>query len=319
MLLLGIDGGATKTAGAMVDPEQGIVARGRRGGSAIVGKPNPRALAVLASLVDSLCADSRTAPKEVAHCGLGLNGVDFEDDFAEQLADISHATGLPAERITLVNDGIVALWGATAAPAATMLQHGSGFTAAYRARIGEEKSFDHLGVTRVFDIRENLMILLARMLTGQAEATPLKDKALSFFGIADESKYPEAVFRDTIPQHLRKGTLPLVYEAWVSGDEGAASLVKAAIEDYWLATRAMIKKTGVPCPEVVFGGGVINCAPPQFWEALTQRLREIHPDLTARKPEMPPESGAAVMAGHQVGVDPQELFAKVRASLRRTS
>jgi N-acetylglucosamine kinase-like BadF-type ATPase len=318
MLLLGIDGGATKTRGVMVDAQRGVVARAQAAASAIVGKPNPRSSSVLASVVDSLCADSGIARDDVWHCGLGLNGVDFEDDFAVQHADISAAIALPCERITLVNDGIVALWAATSATAATMLQHGSGFTAAYRARIGEERTFDHLGVTRVFDIREGLLVLVARMITGQAEPTPLKEKALAFFGIADESRYAEAVYRDTIPGKLRKSTPPLIYDAWVAGDAGAASLVESAMKDYVQAARAMIRKTGERSPVVVFGGGVINCAPAAFWDQLTHRLQETHPDLVARKPEMAPEFGAAVMAGHHVGVEAQALFEKVRASLRRS-
>jgi N-acetylglucosamine kinase-like BadF-type ATPase len=318
MLLLGIDGGASKTRGVMVDPEGGVVARAQAAGSAIVGKPNPRSCSVLASLVDSLCADSGITRDGVWHCGLGLNGVDFEDDFAVQHADISAALGLPRERITLVNDGIVALWAATSAAAATMLQHGSGFTAAYRSRIGEERTFDHLGVTRVFDIREGLMVLLARMITGQVDPTPLKDRALAFFGIADEGKYAEAVYRDTIPGRLRKSTPPLIYDAWVGGDAGAASLVESAMGDYVQAARAMIRKTGERSPVVVFGGGVINCAPAAFWDQLTHRLQETHPDLVAKRPEMAPEVGAAVMASHHVGVEPQALFEKVRVSVRRS-
>jgi N-acetylglucosamine kinase-like BadF-type ATPase len=250
---------------------------------------------------------------------VGLNGVDFEDDFAVQHADISAALGIPRERVTLVNDGIVALWGATSAGAATMVQYGSAFTAAYRSRIGEERTFDHLGVTRVFDIREGLLALVARMITGQVDPTPLKDQALAFFRIAEEGKYAEAVYRDTIPHELRKRTPPLIYDAWLAGDAGAASLVESAVQDYVQAARAMIRKTGAACPEVVFGGGVIDCAPAAFWDQLTHRLQETHPDVVARRPEMAPEFGAAVMAGHHVGVDPQALFEKVRASLRRTA
>jgi len=317
MLLLGIDGGASKTTGVLIDPEGRVLARARLGGSAVVGKPNPRCCAVLASLMDALCTDSGITHGQVWHCGLGLNGVDFEDEFAEQHADISQALGLPPERITLVNDGIVALWAATAAPAATMLQHGSGFTAAYRSRIGAEQCFDHLGVTRVFDMREGLMVLLARMITGQMEATPLKEKALAFLGIA-EDRYAEAVFRHTVPRELRMGSLPLIYSSWVGGDAAAATLVEAAIADYAQATRAMVRKTGADSPEAIFGGGVINCAPPVFWHSLTERLQETHPGIAAKRPEMEPEFGAAVMAGHRVGVEPEALFGKVRASLGRT-
>ncbi|MFB3881502.1 MAG: BadF/BadG/BcrA/BcrD ATPase family protein [Armatimonadota bacterium] len=306
-VLLGIDGGASKTAGVAISRGGRVLARARQKGSAIVGSPKPESCAVLASVVDDLCAQSGRSRGSVVRCGIGLNGVDFADEIAMQHAQISRAIGLPPERVGLVNDGIVALWGATSAPAAVMVQHGSGFTAAYRSVYGAETLFDHLSVAQVFDLRQGLISLVARMLNGMAEATPLKEKALAHFGV-DEDAYCDAIFRGLIPRERRMSTGPLIFASWVEGDAGADSLVGAALDDYALAAKAMIAKTRSPSPAISLGGGLLSAAPPRFWDALTERLKGSYPGVVARPPRLAPEFGAAIMAGHEAGLDPRVLF-----------
>jgi N-acetylglucosamine kinase-like BadF-type ATPase len=314
-LLLGIDGGASKTTGAIIDETGRLLAHAKSGGSAVVGKPNPQSLAVLSELAQSLCERAEISRDAIAHCVIGLNGVDFEDEHPVQHRDVSTAIDLLPVRVSLVNDAIVALWGATGAPAATMVQHGSGFTAAYRGRYGGETLFDHLDVGAVFDMRRGLIAAVARMINGQIEPTPLKAAVLDCFGIQDESEYGEAIFRQRVPRRLRARTPPLIYRAWLDGDPVAASLVHRACEDYVLAARAMVAKTGSPSPDVAFGGGVIDVAPDEFWDLLAKHLRESHPDLTPARPILAPELGGAVMAGHCVGLSPQELFPAVQGEV----
>ena len=307
-LLLGIDGGASKTAGVMMDCQGTPLAQARLGGSAIVGKPSAESCRVLASVVDSLCAQVGTIRNAVSWCGVGLNGVDFADELPIQHEHISRAIGIPAERVALVNDGIIALWGATPARKAVIIQHGSGFTAAYRSAYGREALFDHLSVARAFDMRSGLIAAAARMINGQVAPTPLKAKALAFFGIADDGYYCEAVYRDQIPRELRLGTVPLIYESWLQGDSVAADLVERAVEDYGSAASAMIAKTGSRSPDVIFGGGLLACAPLEFRELLTKRIRRSYPDITAKPPDLAPEFGAAIMAGYRIGLDADALF-----------
>jgi N-acetylglucosamine kinase-like BadF-type ATPase len=314
-LLLGIDGGASKTAGVAIDGEGQVLAWTRQRGSSIVGKPRPESCAVLASVVDDLCHQCRRSRDSVRRCGIGLNGIDFADGIPMQHAEISRAVGIAPERVGLVNDGIVALWGATPSPAAVIVQHGSGFTAAYRSDHGRETLFDHLSVASVFDIRAGLIALVARMINGMAAPTPLKDNALAFFGI-EEDAYCEAIYRGVILRDRRLSTVPLVFDSWLEGDAGAEFLVQSAIDDYALAAIAMMAKTKSPCPDLTLGGGLLNAAPPKFWAALTERLQESYPGVVARPPQLPPESGAAIMAGYETGLDPRALFGKLAQQSR---
>jgi N-acetylglucosamine kinase-like BadF-type ATPase len=310
-LFLGIDGGASKTAGAMLSATGRLVATFRTRGSAIIGKPSVEACAVLAEVVVELCRAAGCNRDRVGYCVIGLNGVDFADTQPMQHAEIARAIGLPPERMTLVNDGIVALWAATPTPAAALLQHGSGFTGAYRRRHGEEVLFDHLHVGDTYDLRKGLVAAVARMIDGRQQPTPLKERTLAEFGITDEAAYCEAVYRGTIQRERLKNTPPLVFDAWLAGDPAAAQLVRRAVEDYALAARAMVAWIGSDDTDVVFGGGVILRGPEQFWALLAEEVRSHCPNARTKRPDLPPEVGAAIMAAYEAERQPESWFRAV--------
>lgn len=307
-LLLGIDGGASKTAVVLADAQGRVRGHARGPGSAIVGKPAPDECEVLRALVNEVCSCAGMSVEDVAHCGVGLNGVDFADEFTVQLAGIVTALGLPEQRVTLVNDGIVALWGAGPEERSAIVQHGSGFTAAWRREYGGETLFDHLSVGAIFDIRHELARTVARMIDGRMPATRLKELALEHYGVDVESEYAELLYRGKIPTDRRRSTPPLVYAAWMEGDPVAKGIVENAAEDYAVAACAMVSKIGCRSAHVALGGGVIDQAPDEFRELVAERIRARHPEATVGAPVLSPEYGAAVMAGHRLGIKEGALF-----------
>lgn len=309
--LLGIDGGASKTVVVLLGTDGQILARARGPGSAIVGEPSEQSCAVLRGLVHEGCVAAGLTIQAVKYCGIGLNGIDFPDEHAVQLEGIAGAIGLPQDKVTLVNDGIVALWGACAAESAAIVQHGSGFTAAWRRAYGEETLFDHLNAGGVFDMRHELACAVARMIDGRLDVTPLKEIALAHYGIEDEASFAERLFRGRIPADRRRSTPPLVYRAWLDGDPVAARIVERAADDYATAAGAMVAKVGAPDTHVALGGGVIQQGPDRFRNMIASRIHARYPDATVAAPALLPEYGAALMAAHHVGLDVKELFGKL--------
>ncbi|HOF88179.1 MAG TPA: BadF/BadG/BcrA/BcrD ATPase family protein [Armatimonadota bacterium] len=308
---LGIDGGASKARGALIAASGRVLARASAGGSSIIGLPHAEALATLAGIAQLLCAKAGVPLAAVAGCGLGLNGVDFADEIPGQHAALAAGLGVAPERLVLVNDGIAALWGASPAPAAAILQHGSAFTGGYRARHGAEALFDHLGVGETFDLRGGLRVLVARMLDGRAEPTPLLDAALAHYGVTADD-YAEALFRQRIPWARLNSTAPLIFAAWQADDPAAGWLVERALDEYALVAAALIARTGSDAAEIAFGGGVIQQAPPRCWALLAGRVRARFPRVTVKSPDLPPEHGAAIMAACAAGVEPVSLFQSLR-------
>lgn len=313
--LLGFDGGGTKTAALLCDRAGRLVAQARAGGSAIVGAPRPEAAAIMRRVGRELCAQAGISPDAILAAGVGLNGIDFADEHAAQLAGVAAALELPPDRVTLVNDGIVALWGATDAPAAAIIQHGTGFTAAWRTRLGEERPFDHLNTGRQFDLRDQFPMAVSRMLDGRLPKTPLLTVALRHYGIADGTAFSELFYRGRLDWALTAGAVPLIIAAWSQGDPVATELVTRAADDYARTAAALLAKTGAPCPILCLGGGLLRVAGPAFRDLVVQRLHLLTPGATVTAPRLPPEFGAALLAAHQAGIATQALFAAFGAQL----
>jgi len=307
---IGIDGGGSKTLVVLMDEDGCVLAHARAGGSSIIGPPSSHACEVLSSLKQRVCHDAGIAEEAITGIGLGLNGIDFVDEYPEQFTALHACLGIAPADFVLVNDGIVALWGASAARTAVIVHHGSGVTNAYRRNYGHEQLFDHLNVGRLFDLRTELPALVARMIDGRVAPTPLKTAALSHYGVP-EDVYAELLYRNRIPgERMRTGAM-VAFAAWLAADPAATQLVAQAAEDYAVTACAMISQTGDAACQVAFGGGVINHAPEAFMALLKKHVLAVYPAAGVIRPQLSPAHGAAVMSAFQHGLDPEALYARL--------
>ncbi len=307
---LGLDGGSHKTLGVLIDQEGEVLACVQGEGSSIGPEPAPERCAVLSGLKVRLCEEAGVEPGEIAGVGLGLSGIDFADEFEHQYTVLSKWLGVERERLALVNDGVVALWGASPAENAVIVHHGSGITHAYRTGYGQEQAYDHLDVGKMFDIRQGLAAVVARMLDGRVPPTPLKEAVLRHYGL-EESNYADNLFRNLIPRERFRTAQMHAWTAWGEGDPAATGLVEQAAADYVLTALAMARRTGDPRCEVAFGGGVINHAPEEFMALLVAGVQAELPEAAVIRPRLSPGHGAALMAAFQAGVDTRPLFARM--------
>ncbi len=305
---IGIDGGGSKTSGVLLAGDGQVLASARDAGSAIVGAPSPRSCNVLAAMKVRLCADAGIAPAAVTGIGLGLNGIDFADEFALQHTDLAACLTIAGDRLTLVNDGIAALWGASSSPQAVIVQHGTAYTHAYRAAYGQEQLFDHLDVGMAFDIRRALTALVARMIDGRAATTPLKEAALRHYGVSNDTAYAEALFRGRIPAERILTGASIAFSAWLAGDPAAIRLVEQAADDYVCTAYTLAARVNHDQCHVAFGGGVLNHAPDTFIDLLRERIQRTFPLARVMRPQLSPACGAAVMAAFHRAVDPTPLY-----------
>lgn len=290
-LVIGIDAGATKTAAVSGGLDGGVLSRLRTEPSAVVGLPEPRSLAVLRRVVDEL-VPQRAA---LAHVAIGLSGIDFPDEFPEQHRRVAAALDLPADRLLLVNDSVVALAGAATHERATLVQHGTEVTMAWRAQLGGETVFDSVGIADCFDVRLKAVPLVARMLDGRLPATALGDQVLAHCGVSGE-EFPRWMMRDPQAKERVLQLGPVVFAAWQAGDAAAAGLVARAVDDYVVATAAMAARMGPGPFQACFGGGTIAQGGAALIAAIAQRLAEDRPDATLSAPAAPPEDGALTLA-----------------------
>ena len=111
-LIIGLDGGGTKTAGLLCDAGNRVLARVAGPGTAIVGMPPPHVCETLNGLVDRLCAEAHVSRSRIAHVALGLSGIDFDDEIPEQHRIFSRSFAIAPERCA------IGWWKLAARPAA---------------------------------------------------------------------------------------------------------------------------------------------------------------------------------------------------------
>jgi N-acetylglucosamine kinase-like BadF-type ATPase len=312
-LLLGVDGGWSTTRGALsgVDGEGLVTLEGP--GTVMMGEPGPATLETLAELVRGLLAKAGAKLADVAHLALGVHGVDFEEERPAQQQAVADSLGCKPERLTLVNDALVALWGASPAEKLALVQHGSGFTSAWRAKLGGEQVFDSLDAGQVFDLRRAAFSLTARMIDGRAPPTPLKDAILAHCAVPEDEFCVWAV-REAAFAALKMMELPpVIFEAWRAGDAAAESLVDLAAEDYAVTAAAVRKLTGAPL-EAAFGGGVIAEGGRPLQRRIAEHLADLAPDIRPIPVALPPVLGALALAAFQSGHDPAALFETLPAA-----
>lgn len=312
--IIGIDGGASKTR-AVIASLDGAVAIARRvRGSAIVGHPHPEAIDVLTSVVHDLLDAAGAMASDVRAMVLGLSGIDYRDEYDAQFGALARGLGMDAARLTLVNDSVIALAGATQAPRATIVQHGTEVTMAYRAAVGAEEVFDSLGVADCFDMRLRAVPLVARMIDGRAPATPLLDAVLTHLGVTAE-QFSGFVLREKAAAKRAVLTLaPIVAAHWQTGDPAAGALVESAINDYVLATKAMARRMGPGTFTACFGGGTIQAGGEALFAAIADRLNAAGLDAQVAAPTYAPEIGACLMALHALGAPPDAILRRLSAN-----
>ncbi len=342
MFFVGIDGGASKTAGVLCDSEGQVLARCRKGGCVIGVPPSAGSLAVLGGVVNELLGHCPGGLSADWHCGLGVSGIDFADQIPGQVQAIRQSVGSavgsaavrrffpdnpvaggdkkpltgPLQtderqadgRLTIVNDGIVALWGASPAARAGIIQHGSGLTSALRRELGGEQLYDCLDTSGLCDLRQEAVRVVSRMIDGRCPRTGLMDHLLRHWHVEHPEQFSEMVYRGMIPWQRLWSSAPTVFQCWLAGDAAADRLVRKAAEDYARMAQAIAVRIGGDA-ELALGGGVLQQAPPRFWHLLAAELRRFASGSTLRKPALAPEEGAAVMACHYAGADARKLFA----------
>lgn len=305
---LGIDSGSTKTAGVLVSSDGRVLASRLAPPSSIFGKPSRKAICVVRALIKGLLGDAGLDRSAVAHTGIGMSGIDFGWETPMQKRVLSRELGIPARDLTLVNDGMVALWGASPEPAVILIQHGTGYTAAWRSRIGRERLFDHLAVGGPFDLRYALLTHVARMIDGREPDSPLRRATLRHYGIKSADKYGEAAFFGRIPDKKVVTTVPLIFRRWTAGDASARVLVRRAAEDYTVAILAMARHIPKGRLVVCLGGGILNRAPDRFIRLVATLVARRRPGIVMSRPILPPAHGAAVMAAFHAGLNPEDFF-----------
>ena len=317
VLVLGVDGGNSKTDVAVADGSGRVVGRARGGNSDIyVGKEPARALDELTAAVRAALADAAVDAADLSTSVFSLAGADWPEDF-ELIAASLRGLGLRHEPL-VVNDAMGGL--RLGSPDWQGVAVVCGSFNAVGARHRDGTTF-HLGFwpDRVggFDLADLAVKAVHRDGLGLGPTTALTPRVHELFDSTD------AV--DLMHRFTRRGSdlglvahlqvAPLLLDVAGTGDEVASTIVRAAGAALGEQARVAAERVGLGLDgtPVVLAGGVLQHPSTLLSASIMARLDGAVPV----RPTEPPIVGALLLAYDRLDLAMDDVLLGGGARTRR--
>ncbi len=299
--VIGIDGGGTKTLGAIAGEDGKVIAQHE------VGSTNPHSntldvvRANLKALTENLLGQAGGKPEDVKAICLGMAGVDRPED-KPMIKNLVNEF-LPEADVLPVNDGVIALTGGALKPFGIIVISGTGSIAfginekADRVRAG---GWGHIlgdeGSGYTIALRGLREIMRAH--DGRTEGTRLKDLMLGHLKLERPDQLLGWI-RDINANKAEIAALSrLVHQAANEGDATATRILSEESEELAEIVEAVSRKL-FPADqhnyEVIVAGGNLRKAD-GFFKMFTDALAKRLPDINVTRPKAEPVDGAVILA-----------------------
>jgi N-acetylglucosamine kinase-like BadF-type ATPase len=315
-VFLGVDGGGTKTAFALLTGDGELLTTALAPSCYYLGRGIDLVEEVLRAGVASVCGETGIAPAEVTHAFVGLPG------YGEVSADVETLNAIPGrvlghQRYRCDNDMVAGWAGSLGAVDGVNVIAGTG-SMTYGERAGRGlrvggwgELFDDEGSAYWIAIRG--LNAFARMSDGRLPTGPLREHLADHLRLAADLDLVDVVLNRWHGDRMKVASLaPVVTAAAAAGDTECAGILREAGTRLADLVRVTIDRLGYAPGEVVpvsWSGGVF--ASEQVRAAFRERLADASVDL--RDPLLPPVVGAALYAARLSG---EPLRAKAVDRLR---
>jgi N-acetylglucosamine kinase-like BadF-type ATPase len=299
-LLLGVDGGNTKTVALVATPDGTIVGAGRAGRSDIYNAPDEEAaLDEVRSAVDDALAGAGAVSDDLAVGAFSMAGADWPED-VDLLRRAMLRFGF-GRKVQIINDAIGAL------RAGTPDGVGVGITCGTGVAIGARNADDQVWYSGHWcvaaggaELGERALLAVYEAHLGLGPETSLTDGVLAFFEASNvEQVLHRCTARGTDRHWLRQARLaPILLNEAAHGDKVACEIVrKAGIRNADVALIAA-RAVGLDHPPVrlILSGGVLRHPSGLFEEVIRARFAEAIPEVEIVSDAPEPVVGAMLLA-----------------------
>jgi N-acetylglucosamine kinase-like BadF-type ATPase len=301
-IVLGVDGGGSKTHLAICD-ETGAVL-----GAATAGPSNWETVGLrgaadtIGDAIEKALAASGVGRDRIEAAVFGLAGVDWPSDVGRLTTALSMLRlSCP---LNIVNDSFIALRAGAQAPWGLVVIAGTGTVVAGQNRAGE--TFRTLGLGRLLgdegsasDVAEHVIRAVARAYIGRDPATSLTEGLRALTGAASVEEMLEEYSRGGEPE---LNAAPLALEHAARGDAVAIRIIEWAAAELGGAAATVARRLGMEADpyELVLSGGLFRGG----GELLETLISRTVPNALLTRLESPPVTGAVLMALEMVGTRP---------------
>lgn len=301
-LVLGVDGGNTKTVALVARPDGTVLGAGRAGCADIYGAPSPEdAIAAVVTASAEALAAAGASGGELDAAVFCLAGADWPEDFALHHRELTARLGL-RQTATVYNDAIATLRAGTPDAVGVAAVVGTGGAIAGRNARGETW---HLGFwpdgMASGGIARAALRAVYRTGLGLDGTTVLTQRAFELYGVKDAVELLHRFSaRGTKP--AAAAMVPLVFEAAAEGDETARAIVETDASRFADAVRITAHHLGLEDPyTLVLAGGVLRHPAAALH---TDTIARQVPGATAVMASWEPVVGALLLACDEAGAAP---------------
>ena len=272
-LVVGVDGGGTRTRAAVMNGSQVL-------GEGTAGPSNPLRVGIssgataIREAVDKACAAALIHRDDLVAAGVGLAGIRRKDVRARMHDALIQTLGI--KNVELVSDGDIALYGATDGRAGVVVISGTGSISVGVNRQGKRAYAGGWGPVAGDEgsgswIARRALQGVARATDERGPKTSLTSAACEFFQVATPDDLATAIYAPTITNDRIAGFSQMVIQAARDGDAVAREILREAGTELGKAAVTVIHKLKMEQErfQVAFIGGVFAAA-----ELVTEPLRE---------------------------------------------
>ncbi|WP_406440873.1 ATPase [Streptomyces sp. NBC_01613] len=318
-LVVGVDGGNSKTDLVLADTEGRLLAWVRGDGT----RPHREGMQVTTERLAHLGRRALSTAGLQAGTPVAV-GAYFLANVDQRAQERSALSGLAqlgvAERVLVHNDTLAVLQAGAPEGWGVAVVSGAGINAAAVHPQGRSARFLSLGdITG--DWGGGLAVARAglgaavRAGDGRGPATGLRRELPGHFGLPSVEAVALAVSKGEIPVVALHGLAPLVFATAADGDAVARGIVVRLGDEIVAMVTALLRRLRLlrtPTP-VVLGGGTLQNGQVMLHDHIRDRLAAEAPWAESRVLDVPPVAGAVAAALHATGAP-----ADVRQRLRRT-
>lgn len=300
VLVLGADGGGTKTHAVVADEH------GRVLGEGVSGPSNPlrvgvgQATAAVREAFDRAVSMAGVRRTDVVAAEVGLAGV-RRADLRERVSDaLESALGIHA--VEVVTDAEIALYGATGGAPGLVIIAGTGSICCGKNARGRRACAGGWGPLAGDEgggiwLARRALQAVARATDGRGPDTALAELSLEYFHVETPGDLSLAIYAPSMTNERIAGFGRYVIEAAEEGDEVASGIVEEAGRELGEAAAAVIRNLSMEHEEfkVAFVGGVFKAG--EFvMNPLREALGRLAPRARLAPPELAPACAAARLA-----------------------
>lgn len=300
LLVVGVDGGGTKTRAVVADDETRILGQGDAGPSNPLRVGVQQSVAAIREAVDKACDAARVTRAEISAAEIGLAGARREDLRASVARAVAESLGI--EPIEIVTDADIALYGATAGEPGMVVIAGTGSICCGLNKRNMKACMGGWGPVAGDEgsgswIARRALQAVAQSTDGRAPETRLVAAACRYFHVAKPYDLLLALYAPSMTNSRIAGFSRHVVEEARAGDRVARKLINDAGKELGQMLVALIRRLQMQrhqFPIATVGG--VFAAGSLVMNPMKALVEEVAPRASFTEPLMPPAVAAAHMA-----------------------